>query len=227
MLRRPTISLMPVSDHLNNQNKGNRYSLFVAFVVFAFLIFVGFIFSVSSVTADDGSTNKNSVITATKNAGIKKNGFGPVSLGVVDVTYLMENAPQAEIASNQLKSKFQPQEKALAKALEEIQVLEAVLERKGKKLSIAERRRKERELRSKKRSRSRALQDFREELRFARDSALDDVQKEVFQAIDAVRQRMGIDIVLQDYVSASKRIDITSSVLDHLKQKLTDSQKQQ
>ena len=211
---------MPASNHFKDQNKGNKYSLFVAFVVFVFLIFVSFI---SSVKADDDS-NTNSVIN---NTGIQNNGFGPVSLGVVDVTYLMENAPQAEIASNQLKSKFQPQEKALAKALEEIQVLEAMLERKGKKLSVAERRQKERELRSKKRARSRALQDFREELRFARDSALDDVQKEVFQAIDTVRQRMGIDIVLQDYVSASKRIDITSSVLDHLKQKLTDSRQQQ
>jgi outer membrane protein len=185
---------------INNQIKGNKYVLFVAFVVFAFLTITVF----------------PSILYAEKNT----NSFGSVSLGVVDVTYLMEHAPQAEIASNLLKSKFQPQEKALAKVLDEIQVLEAALEKGAETLTVTERRQKERELRSKKRSRSRALQDFREELRFARDSALDDVQKEVFQAIDAVRQRLGIDIVLQDYVSASKRIDITELVLAHLKQKL-------
>jgi len=185
---------------INNQIKGNKYVLFVAFVVFAFLTITVF----------------PSILHAEKNT----NSFGSVSLGVVDVTYLMEHAPQAEIASNLLKSKFQPQEKALAKVLDEIQLLEAALEKGAETLTVTERRQKERELRSKKRSRSRALQDFREELRFARDSALDDVQKEVFQAIDAVRQRLGIDIVLQDYVSASKRIDITELVLAHLKQKL-------
>ncbi len=222
---------MPVSDHCKNLHilifKGNKYSLFVAFVVSVFLIFISF---VSTVNAEDGAANKGVINNTANNpdikAGIKKNNFGPVSLGVVDVTYLMENAPQAEIASNLLKNKFQPQEKKLAKALEEIQLMEAELERKGNKLSVTERRQKERELRAKKRSRSRSLQDFREELRFARDSALDDVQKEVFQAIDTVRQRMGIDIILQDYVSASKRIDITAAVLEHLKQLAHDQKKQ-
>ena len=33
-----------------------------------------------------------------------------VSVGVVNVTYLMEKAPQSEVASAQLKSKFSPQE---------------------------------------------------------------------------------------------------------------------
>ena len=190
---------------LKNQYKGNKYALFVAFVVLAFLIFLGFFSNAYADSANDKKT------------------FGSVSLGVVDVTYLMEHAPQAEIASNMLKRKFQPQEKALAKVLEEIQVLEAGLEKGAQSLTVSERRQKERELRSKKRSRSRALQDFREELRFARDSALDDVQKEVFQAIDTVRQRLRIDIILQDYVSASKRIDITQSVLAHLKQKLINT----
>ncbi|KAG1707693.1 Outer membrane protein assembly factor BamA [Nymphon striatum] len=143
-----------------------------------------------------------------------------VSVGVVNVTYIMENAPQAEVASNMLKSKFLPQEKVLAEGLEVIQKLEAELDRSVKNLSVSQKRQKERELRAKKRARTRSLQDFREELRFARDSALDDVQKEVFKAIDDVRKLRGIDIVVQDYISASKRVDITSLVLTHLNEKL-------
>jgi len=79
---------------------------------------------------------------------------------------------------------------------------------------------KEREIRSRKRIRSRSLQDFREELRFARDEALDNVQKEVFRAIDEVRIAQKIDIVFQDYISASQRVDITPLVLEYLKQKI-------
>jgi len=182
-------------------NKGHKHIVFMAFVVFALL-------SSLNAHAIDNPPNKSD----------------PVLVGVVNVTFLMENAPQAEVASNKLKSKFLPQEKSLAKSLELIQQLEADLEKNSRNLSVAQKRQKERELRAKKRSRSRALQDFREELRFARDSALDDVQKEVFQAIDTVREQKGIDIILQDYIAASKRVDITSSVLTHLKEKLIKQQ---
>ncbi len=149
--------------------------------------------------------------------------FESVSVGVVNVTFLMENAPQSEIASTQLKNKFLPQEKKLATELEEITKLEKELsEIKSKNPDASLQRQKEREIRSRKRIRSRSLQDFREELRFARDEALDNVQKEVFRAIDEVRISQKIDIILQDYVSASQKVDITPLVLEYLKQKLSD-----
>ena len=148
---------------------------------------------------------------------------GSVSVGVVNVTFLMENAPQSEIASVSLKSKFSPQEKKLATDLDQINALELELnEIKVAKKGLKLLRQKERELRSRKRLRSRSLQDFREELRFARDAALDDVQKEVFKAIDEVRKLKKIDIILQDYVSASKSVDITPFVLEYLKQKVDE-----
>ncbi len=147
-----------------------------------------------------------------------------VSVGVVNVTFLMENSPQSEIASDKLKSKFSPQEKKLAAELEEINAIELELnEIKTAKKSLTLQRQKERELRTLKRVRSRALQDFREELRFARDLALDEVQKEVFKAIAEVRKQQNIDIILQDYVSASKKVDITPAVLEYLQQKVGES----
>lgn len=155
---------------------------------------------------------------------LNTNAESPVSVGVVNVTFLMENAPQSEIASVSLKSKFSPQEKKLAVDLEEINTLELELnEIKLSKKPINLQRQKERQLRNRKRIRSRLLQDFREELRFARDAALDDVQKEVFKAIDEVRIEKKIDIVLQDYVSASKSVDITPLVLEYLNNKIDTS----
>lgn len=143
------------------------------------------------------------------------------SIAVVNVTFLMENAPQSEAASNLLKEKFLPQEEMLAKQLRAINKLESELEKIVSSNAEGElKRQKERELRSLKRKRSRSLQDFREELRFARDAALDDVQKEVFNAIDEVRKQQKIDIILQDYVSASRSIDITPLVLSYLKEQL-------
>lgn len=148
-----------------------------------------------------------------------------VSVGVVNVTYLMENAPQSVIASVKLKSKFSPQEKKLAADLDEINTLELALnEIKVAKKGVGLQRQKESQLRSRKRLRSRSLQDFREELRFARDVALDEVQKEVFKAIDQVRIQEKIDIIIQDYISASKKVDITPAVLAYLRNKADKSE---
>ncbi len=183
-------------NHICSNNKGNKRYTFIAFVFFVQLFISNYLFAKEF-----------------------------VSVGVVNVTYLMEKAPQSEVASAQLKSQFSPQEKKLALELDELNKLEVELEiiKKTKK-NVNLLRQKERELRSRKRIRSRSLQDFREELRFARDSALDDVQKEVFKAIDEVRVQQNIDIVLQDYVSASQAVDITPLVLDYLKNKLEASQ---
>ena len=145
----------------------------------------------------------------------------PVSVAVVNVTFLMENAPQSEAASKHLKEKFLPQEERLASQLLEINKQETELKSFVSSNSNKETKSiKERELRASKRARERALQDFREELRFARDSALDIVQKEVFNAIDEVREQQQIDIILQTFLSADKRVDITDKVLEHLKKKL-------
>jgi Skp family chaperone for outer membrane proteins len=147
-----------------------------------------------------------------------------ISVAVVNVTFLMESAPQSEVASNRLKSRFSPQEKKLAADLEGISKLEDELSKiKSSNVDISIKRKKERELRSLKRLRTRSLLDFREELRFARDTALDAVQKEVFKAIDEVRAQQSIDIVLQDYISASDSVDITPLVLEYLKKKLQDN----
>ncbi|MCF6191328.1 MAG: OmpH family outer membrane protein [Cocleimonas sp.] len=145
----------------------------------------------------------------------------PISIGVVNVPYLMEHAPQAEVASAALKEKFIPQEKKLADALDEINRLSAELDKVTDLSTDKEAiRQKERELRAKKRARSRLLQDFREELRFARDTALDDVQRGVFSAIDHIREKNKLDIILQDYLSASQRVNVTPLVLKYLKQTL-------
>ena len=181
-----------LKDNVNiSKSKGNRH-----LPLFFFAFFLQSILSLNALAAESAS------------------------VGVVNVTFLMENSPQAEIASIKLKKKFSPQEKKLAADLNSINALELELnELKVSRKNVDLQRQKERELRTQKRLRSRSLQDFREELRFARDVALDEVQKEVFRAIAEVREQQEIDIILQDYISASKRVDITPLVLDYLKSK--------
>ena len=51
-----------------------------------------------------------------------------VTIAVVNVTYLMENSPEAELASKALKAKFSPKELALAKEQDAITLLETARE---------------------------------------------------------------------------------------------------
>jgi len=46
------------------------------------------------------------------------------------------------------------------------------------------------------------------------------VQRGVFNAIDHIREENKLDIILQDYLSASQRVDVTPLVLEYLKQTL-------
>ena len=152
---------------------------------------------------------------------------GIVSIAVVNVTYLLKNAPEADLASQSLKDSFSPREKSLADDQDKIKKLEEELEKNKTNWSSEQVLQRSREIRAVNREHTRALEDFREELRFARDSALDDVQKGVFQAIEEVRIEQKIDIIIQDYVAASQRVDLTPLVLQHLQEKLDTEIKKQ
>lgn len=148
-------------------------------------------------------------------------------IATVDVRLLLKNSPQSNVATEELKKRFQHREKELDNEMLAIQQLEADLRQKAAELSKDEIRQRKREIRDKRRSQNRAVEDYREDLRLARNAALEDVQKIVFEAIDSVREKEGIDVVIQDYVSASKRIAITDKVLAHLQMLLEESEAKQ
>lgn len=144
-------------------------------------------------------------------------------IATVDVRFLLKNSPQSNIATEQLKKRFQHREKELESEIASIQQLDNELRQMTPDLSQDEIIQRKRELRDKRRSHSRVVEDYREDLRLARNTALEDVQKTVFEAIDDVREKEGIDVVIQDYVSASKRSSITDKVLIHLQMLLEES----
>lgn len=147
------------------------------------------------------------------------------AIAVVDVRLLLQKAPQSDEASRVLKERFLPQEKALDDEAATIKRLEEELLQDQAQLSKEEQINRERDLRQRKRERNRALEDYREDLRLERNAALDEVQRQVFEAIDQVRAAKNIDVVIQDYVAANPDVDITDEVLTFLGKLLKESQK--
>ena len=145
-----------------------------------------------------------------------------ISIGVVNISKLMKKAPQAEEFSRKLNAKFHPIQEKLEKQQIEIKKLERI--KNEDDISAREKNLRERDLRKRKREYRRAKEDLREEWRFARSLALDKVQAEVYEAIHSVREQLGIDIIIQDYVSANTRVDITNDVLEYLRTKMKQKQ---
>ena len=147
----------------------------------------------------------------------------PFRIAIVDVSVLLENSPQSKAANEKLKSAYVPREESLNKEQQAIQQLEEALAVRieAGTISEADKLEQQRELRDRKRKNVRALEDFREEVRVARDAAIDALQASIIQAIGDVREQEKIDLVLREsnYIVASDRIDITSKVMQHLEQK--------
>ena len=140
-------------------------------------------------------------------------------VATVNVSLLLNRAPQSAAATEQLKQKYAPMEADLGREQQAIQELQDQLAQ----LPEDERLQKDRDFRSRQRNYERAVEDYRAELRLARDEQLGLVQRQVIDAINAVRIQNKIDIVLKenDYIAASTQVDITNQVLDHLQQQFT------
>lgn len=151
----------------------------------------------------------------------------PHRLAVVNVVKVLEQAPQAAAEGKRLESLFAAREAALAQEQLELQRARETLQSTGDVLPEAQRVQRERELRTLERDYSRKQEDLREEIRFAKDAALEKVQEQVEQAVEAVRAEGQIDIVFREsnYIVASARVNLTDKVLAYLQQQF-DSAKE-
>jgi len=147
----------------------------------------------------------------------------PVRIAIVNMARLLENAPQSKAADAQLKLDFVPRERKLEADQKAIRQLEDDLSTgiQSGVLPDLEKVEGQRKLRDLQRTYAREMEDFREAVRLARDTAIGALQAEIVQAIVEVREREKIDLVLREsnYIVASDRIDMTAQVMQHLEQK--------
>ena len=147
-----------------------------------------------------------------------------LSVAVVNIRRLMEEAPQAAIERAILRERFNDIEERIEKEAIQIRELEISLKQEITPLTEAERLSLEREARSLRRKHLRGKEDYVEDQRIAQMAALEKVQTAVFDAIKKVREQEKIDIILNDFVSASERVDITPRVYRYLEEVLQAEQ---
>ncbi len=139
-------------------------------------------------------------------------------VGFVNAQKLLENAPQAKAARDQLAKEFKTRDEKLVKMQKALQAAENKLQTNGPVMSEENRRKLERSLIDQKRELKRAQDDFRDDFNIRRNEELHKLQRTVYDAITAEAKAGSYDLIVGDgVIFASTRVDITGKVLKRLK----------
>ncbi len=147
---------------------------------------------------------------------IALNAWAQVNIGFVNSDRLIREAAPALAAQKRLEKEFEPRDRELKRMADELQKLQNELDTRGASMSDAERQRKERAFADLSREFQRKQREFREDLNQRRNEELVQVLEMANQAIKRVAEQDKLDLVLQEAVYASPRIDITDKVIKAL-----------
>jgi outer membrane protein len=137
-------------------------------------------------------------------------------IGFVNSDRVMREAAPAVRAQQRLEKEFEKRDQELQKAGKELQALQEDLERNGVTMAEADRRAKERSFNDLNRDFQRKQREFREDLNQRRNEELASVLDRANRAVKQIAEAEKYDVILQEAVFASPRIDITDKVIKAL-----------
>lgn len=139
-----------------------------------------------------------------------------LKVGYVDAVRILDQAPQAEEALKQLEKEFGPRDEELRKIRNQIQELEDNLDQNSLVMTDSQRRADEKQLRDLKREFQRSNQEFREDYNIRRNEELAKIQRKVTEVIVEIAKSGDYDLIVQESVYVSEKLDITQQVLKKL-----------
>lgn len=139
-----------------------------------------------------------------------------LKIGVVNTARILNEAPQVKAARERLKNEFAQREQGLAKIRDELKSKEDKLQRDGAIMSDDQRRQLEHDLVNGKRDFVRAQNEFREDLNIRQNEIFSKVQHDIQQVIHQLAREQKYDLILENFVFASDKVDITDLVLQRL-----------
>jgi len=141
-------------------------------------------------------------------------------IAFVNQQLLLQKAPQAEAARNKLQQEFAKRDKSLVKLQKNIKTKEQELKKDAAVMSNTALGKLKRKITLLRRDLERDKEAFREDLSQRQNEELVTLQKVVLQAISKVAEVEKYDLVISDgVIFASKRIDVTTKILNELKKK--------
>ena len=136
-----------------------------------------------------------------------------LKIGFVNTERVFRESAPAVRASKKLEKEFAARDQDIQKLAKQFRDLQAHLEKENVTMSEADRRNKERDLANLNRDLQRAQREFREDLNVRQNEERAAFQDRVNKAIGDLAEREKFDLILQEAVFVSTRIDITDKVL--------------
>lgn len=143
-------------------------------------------------------------------------GAADIKIGYVDVERIRRESAPAERASKQLEKEFAPRAQELQRREAQIKALQAQIEKDGMTMSESDRRSKEQELSRMSVDFQRMQREYREDLNMRRNQELAALFERADKVIKQIADAEKYDLILQEAVFRSPRIDITDRVLKAL-----------
>ena len=142
-----------------------------------------------------------------------------LKIGFVNTERVFREAAPAKRAQQKLEREFAARNAELGKIEKQGRDLQSELERENVTMPEPTRREKERQLADISRNFQRMQREIREDLNLRRNEELAGVQERATRVINQIAEQEKFDLIIQEAVFASSRIDITDKVIKALADK--------
>lgn len=137
-------------------------------------------------------------------------------IGFVNLDRILRDAVPAQRAQKRIESEFTKRDQELQRLADQVKKMQEALERNAMTMQESERGKRERELAEASREFQRKQREFREDLNQRRNEELAGVLERANRAVKQIAEAEKYDIIFQEAVYASPRIDITDKVIKSL-----------
>lgn len=141
-----------------------------------------------------------------------------IKIGFVNGQRVINESPQAARAKKKLEKEFEKRDQDLQKLGKQLQSMQEGLEKNAVTMSEADRRNKEREFNDLNREFQRRQREFREDLNLRQNEEMSAIYERVNKIIKQVAESEKYDLILQEAVVVSNRIDLTDKVIKALQE---------
>jgi outer membrane protein len=137
-------------------------------------------------------------------------------IGFVNLDRILRDAAPAVRAQKKIEAEFSKRDQELARLADQLKRMQEQMEKNAVTMSESDRRNRERDLGEQSREFQRKQREFREDLNQRRNEELAAVLDRANKVVRQIAEAEKFDLILQEAVFASPRIDITEKVIKAL-----------
>lgn len=156
------------------------------------------------------------LITPLLLAGFAAPALADFKIGFVNGQRVVNESPQAKRAKQKLEKEFEKRDQELQQLSKRLQSMQENLEKNGVTMSEGDRRNKEREFNDLNRDFQRKQREFREDLNLRQNEEMAAIFERANKVIKQIAEAEKYDLIVQEAVYFSPRIDLTEKVVKAL-----------